>query len=42
MIFRRIFASMLFKISKRMINVSAVSLGGYGLEEMPESMKKLR
>lgn len=37
-----LFANILSYISKRMIKTSTASYGGYGIEEMPESMKKNR
>lgn len=36
------FANILSYISKRMTISSTASYGGYGIEEMPESMKKFR
>jgi hypothetical protein len=36
------FANILSYISKSMVRSSAASYGGYGIEEMPESMKKFR
>jgi hypothetical protein len=36
------FANILSYLSKSMIISSAASYGGYGIEEMPESMKKFR
>lgn len=39
---KRIIGEVLRSLSNSMIKCSAVSLGGTGIEEMPESMKKLR
>ena len=39
---KKIFGEFLKKISDSMIISSAASMGGTGIEEMPESMKKSR
>lgn len=39
---KNFFANILLNITRRMIKSSTASLLGYGIEEMPESIKKLR
>ena len=39
---KKIFGEILKKISDSMITAAPASYGGIGIEEMPESMKKLR
>lgn len=40
--FKRMLAKLLKKVSDSMITVSPASACGWGIEEMPESMKNLR
>ncbi|EKQ57216.1 MULTISPECIES: hypothetical protein [unclassified Clostridium] len=42
MLIKKVFANILFNISGRMTKASTASYFGYGIEEMPESMKRLR
>jgi len=39
---KKIFANILFNITKRMIKTSSASYLSAGVEDMPESMKNLR
>ncbi|MDR3597317.1 hypothetical protein [Clostridium sp.] len=42
MLIKRVFGKLLFKLSGGMIKYCTASFGTTGVEDMPESMKKLR